>query len=91
MFYSVGKFLCTVFFKILFGIEVSGSRNIPSSGGFILASNNFSFLDPVALGVASPRRLSFMAQHDLFFNPLFSWLISHLGAFAVRQIGRAHV
>jgi len=85
MFYTFGKSLCTAFFKILFGIEVSGSENIPLSDGFILASNHVSFLDAVSLGVASPRRLSFMAQHDLFFNPLFSWLISNLGAFAVRQ------
>lgn len=85
MFYFFGKSLCAAFFVFIFRIEVSGSENIPSSGGFILASNHVSFLDPLALGVASPRRLSFMAQHDLFFNPLFSWLISNLGAFAVRK------
>jgi len=85
MFYFLGKSLGTALFTIIFRIEVSGAGNIPLSGGFILASNHASFLDPVALGVASPRRLSFMAQHDLFFNPLFSRLISNLGAFAVRQ------
>ena len=85
MLYHIGKFLCTVFFKILFNFEVTGRENIPPSGGFIFASNHVSFLDPLALGVASPRRLSFMAQHDLFFNSLFGGLISRLGAFAVRR------
>lgn len=50
-----------------------------------MASNHFSYLDPIALGVASPRKLSFMARHDLFCAPLFSWFISALGAFPVKR------
>lgn len=52
-------------------IKVYGRRNIPKNGGFILASNHVSLLDPVLLGVICKRRLNFMAKHDLFLNPLF--------------------
>ncbi|MFA5114993.1 MAG: lysophospholipid acyltransferase family protein [Candidatus Omnitrophota bacterium] len=84
MLYAFGKFLCGLLLKVFFRFKVYGLENVPPKGGFILASNHTSYLDPVALGVASPRALNFMARHDLFFNPFFSRLISGLGAFAVR-------
>jgi 1-acyl-sn-glycerol-3-phosphate acyltransferase len=36
-------------------------------------------LDPVLVGLACPRRLKYLARHDLFFWP-FSWWIRALGA-----------
>jgi len=85
MLYSILRPVCILLCKIFFGIRVYGKKNIPKKGGFILASNHCSHLDPVVLGVACPRRLNFMARHDLFFNPFFSRLISALGAFPVRR------
>lgn len=58
---------------------------MPKKGGFILASNHVSYLDPVALAVASSRKLNFMARHDLFKNKYFAWLISSVGAFPVKR------
>ncbi|MCM8762932.1 MAG: 1-acyl-sn-glycerol-3-phosphate acyltransferase [Candidatus Omnitrophica bacterium] len=83
MLYRILRLICVLIFKIFFRIKVSGRNNIPKKGGFILASNHLSFLDPVVLGVAAVRQLNFFARHDLFKNPFFSWLISSLGAFPV--------
>jgi len=44
-----------------------------------------SYLDPVTLGVACPRKLNFMARHDLFAIPVFSSFIRSLGAFPLRR------
>lgn len=85
MLYLILRPIAILFFKILFRIKVFGKKNIPEKTGFILASNHKSYLDPVALGVASSRKLNFMARHDLFCNPLFSWVISTLGAFPVKR------
>lgn len=74
-------FICRIFFRV----NVHYEENIPKKGGFILASNHLSYLDPVILGVASPRRLNFMARHDLFLNPFFGWFIFSLGAFPVKR------
>jgi len=71
--------------KILFRIQIKGRENIPKKGGFILASNHLSYLDPVVLGVASPRRLNFMARDDLFDVPIFGSFIRSLGAFPVKR------
>ena len=78
------QFLILIF-KIVFRIKVYGKKNIPKVGGFILASNHVSYLDPITLGVACPRKLNFMARHDLFCNPLFSWFITILGAFPLKR------
>lgn len=71
--------------KIILGIEASGRENIPKRGGFILASNHLSHLDPVVVAAVCPRRLSFMARDSLFKNPAFGWLISSAGAFPVKR------
>lgn len=61
--------------KLLFRIEYSGRNFIPKKGGFILAANHVSYLDPIVLGVACPRSLNFMAKDTLFSAPfLASWL-----------------
>lgn len=85
MLYSILRLLAILIFKVLFRIKVWGKKNIPKKAGFILVSNHLSYLDPVALGVACPRKLNFMAKHDLFSNPLSSWFISRLGAFRVKR------
>ena len=83
--YRFFKPLIFILFKILFLIRVKGRENIPGNGGFILASNHQSFLDPVLLGMASPRILRFMARDDLFKPRWFAWLITTLGAFPVKR------
>ena len=85
MLYSIFRLFFIFMFKILFRIEIFGKKHIPKHGGFILASNHVSNLDPIALGAACPRKLNFMARHDLFYNAWFCWLISTLGAFPVKR------
>jgi 1-acyl-sn-glycerol-3-phosphate acyltransferase len=86
MLYSIVKNLLVVpIFKILFRLKVKGAENIPKHGGFILASNHVSFLDPLALGAASGRNFNFMARHDLFSVPLFGKLIAAVNAFPVKR------
>lgn len=85
MLYTLVRPLGILLFKILFSFKVQGKENIPRKGGFILASNHLSFLDPVALGVASHRVLHFMARDDLFTLRIFGKLISLLNAFPVKR------
>lgn len=72
-------------FKTLFYLSVEGSQNIPQKGGFILASNHLSYLDPAVLGAACRRKLNFMARDDLFRIPFFGWFIRRTGAFPVKR------
>jgi 1-acyl-sn-glycerol-3-phosphate acyltransferase len=85
MLYRILRPLAILLCKIFFRFQSKGRENIPKRGGFILASNHLSYLDPVALGVACPRKLNFMAKEELFVNPFFSWFVSTLGAFPVKR------
>lgn len=83
--YLTTKLVGIILFKILFYLEVKGKENIPEKGSFILASNHTSYLDPLVLGIASPRPLYYLAKISLFKNPLFSWLIQLLGAIPLER------
>jgi 1-acyl-sn-glycerol-3-phosphate acyltransferase len=85
MIYYISRFICFLLFKILFRVKVSGREHIPKQGGFILAGNHWSYLDPVGIGIACQRRLNFMAKLELFPNPLFSWLLLRLGCIPVKR------
>lgn len=86
MMYSFGRAI-TAFplINLLCGLSVEGVENIPEKGGLILASNHASYLDPLALGAACPRKISYMAKEELFRIPLFGWMIRSVGAFPVKR------
>lgn len=85
MFYWACKLSCELFLKIFFRVRVSGRQHIPAHGGFILASNHISFLDPVVAGGCCPRAVHYMARDTLFKNFFFASLIWHVNAFPVKR------
>lgn len=83
--YKLGRLLFKSLFLIFFNLRVSGRDNIPGNGGFIIASNHRSNLDPILLGVACNRIINFMAKEDLFKNRVFSYLLFKVGAFPLKR------
>ena len=84
-FYDVVKGLLWLFFRLGFGLEVLGQDRVPTTGAFLLASNHVSYLDPPLIGVACPRRLSFMAQADLFKHLLLGAFLRGVHAIPLRR------
>ena len=72
--------------KWLYRLRAEGVENVPKEGGFVLAANHLSNLDPWPLGLPLfPRRyLRFMAKSELFWWPLGP-IIRLGGAFKVRR------
>ncbi len=70
----------------VFRLRVADSRRPPADGGYVLASNHVSNIDPWLLGMPLyPRRfLRFMAKSELYWPPLGAFLDS-CGAFKVRR------
>lgn len=85
MIHWVSRLLCFLCFKIICRLEVQGKENIPRQGGFIIAANHTSFLDPLVLGASSPRALSYMARHDLFSHRALCWWLLQVHAFPVKR------
>ena len=84
MLYFIIRNLAKCLYKLLFRLQVSGQAHIPKQGGFILASNHASYLDPPALAAACPRIVSFLAKEGLFRNVFFGRFISSLNAFPIK-------
>jgi len=70
----------------LYRLRARGRENLPADGGFVLACNHISNLDPWPLGLPIwPKRfLRFMAKSELYWWPL-RYLINGAGAFPVRR------
>ena len=72
-------------FFALWRVRIFGLRNVPNSGGVLLACNHQSFLDPVLVTLALYREGNFMARDTLFVNRHFRRLIESLNAFPVKR------
>src|ERR1700691_5374121 len=84
MIYYIIYFSTKVLSWFCFPYKTYQTRNIPRQGGFILASNHASNLDPMLLGICSVRRINFMAKIELF-KGLLGFFLIHLGSFPVKR------
>jgi 1-acyl-sn-glycerol-3-phosphate acyltransferase len=69
-------------------IRVAGLRNIPATGGAILAPNHMSVLDPFVVSWGAARRgraTRFMTLTELAAKPLRGWGMRRLGMIPIRR------
>lgn len=85
MIYYISRTILWLFIKIFFRYSAKGTENAPRRGGFIIASNHASFLDPAAAGMITMRKVHFLARETLFNNPLFNWWGTSVGAIPVKR------
>jgi 1-acyl-sn-glycerol-3-phosphate acyltransferase len=84
--YWLARPLDRLFFWLFYRLRTEGRVHVPARGGFILASNHASYLDPPALGAAvAHRELHFMARSSLFRNWFFGWLIRRVNAHPIER------
>lgn len=85
---KLGKVLKVILgpvYRLFQPLYVDGIENIDMEKPFILCANHISNWDVVALYLACPRLINFMAKAELFkFKPL-AWLLKKVGAFPVRR------
>jgi 1-acyl-sn-glycerol-3-phosphate acyltransferase len=74
-----------LFIHLMGGLFVQGEENVPRTGPVLMVSNHTSYLDPVGIGVASPRRVVFMAKAPLFKNKPLAFLLRGVDCFPVRR------
>lgn len=71
--------------RALAPLRVYGAERVPQDGGVVLVFNHFSWLDPPAFGVASPRQLFFLAKAELHDVPVLGPLVKAFGTYSVRR------
>lgn len=87
MFYRLAWTLCRGYLRVVRRWKVHGLENVPEKGGVLIAANHTSYLDPVAVGCALHRRISYMGKAELFRIPVLKQIIVALGTFPVRREG----
>lgn len=76
--YGLGRFVVTPLARIVYRPRVEGRAHVPKTGPVIFASNHLSFIDSIAIPVAAPRPVHFLAKSSYFEG-------SGLGGWASRQ------
>ncbi len=64
--YSLGRTAVTPIARMIYRPRVEGRENVPRSGPVIFASNHLSFIDSIAIPVAAPRPVQFLAKSSYF-------------------------
>ena len=83
--WAVGRLTIGTAVKIAAPLRVYGAERMPATGGLVVAANHFSWIDPPALGAASPRTLYMMAKVEAHRVPGLGELMRSFGAFPVRR------
>ena len=71
-----------------FSYRFEGGRHIPATGPALLIANHESFLDPVAIGLTTRRRLHYLARKTLF-KGMFGSFLRRVNSVPVDQDGVA--
>ncbi len=64
--YRVGHAVVSPMARLLWRPTITGTENVPGTGGVVLASNHLSFIDSFAIPIVAPRPVSFLAKSDYF-------------------------
>lgn len=82
-YYGITKRIVRAFFRVVFGLRISGQEHLRYRENCIFASNHLSNGDPLVVGSALDREVWFLAKKELFRNRLFAWLIDAYHAIPV--------
>ncbi|MFT4229346.1 MAG: lysophospholipid acyltransferase family protein [Microbacterium sp.] len=73
--YALGRVVIAPLARVVYRPRVEGREHVPKTGSVILASNHLSFIDSIAIPVAAPRPVHFLAKSSYFEGSgLGGWL-----------------
>ncbi len=91
-YFIIKNFILGPILQILFRPWVKGAKNVPNSGGAILASNHLSFSDSIFLPLKVRRPVTFLAKSDYFTGKgvkgaLIRWFFKATGQLPIDRSG----
>lgn len=85
MLYWLARGAFRAYYRLFARWRVTGRENLPKEGAVLLCSNHVHWMDPVNMACAVDRKVNFMAKSELFKNPVFSAVLTRIGAFPVKR------
>ena len=89
--YGFSHYLSVTAYEVLFRGAVVGLENIPTTGGFLLAANHASHLDPFVVGAQLPRQVTFFARKTLWTPGFPAWWLNAVGVIPVDRDGGSDI
>ena len=83
--YRLGRFLIAPLARAVYRPRIEGRDNVPRTGPVIFASNHLSFIDSIAIPVAAPRPVHFMAKSAYFEKWASRQFFTAIGAIPVER------
>jgi 1-acyl-sn-glycerol-3-phosphate acyltransferase len=89
----IGRELIWLFGRVTMGtavrifapLRVYGLERVPRAGGFVLAMNHFSWLDPAVVGTHFPRPIAYVAKDEAHRIPGLGQVIRAFGTLSIRR------
>ena len=85
--YGFCHYWLRVTYEMFFRGEVRGLEHVPARGGFLLAANHASFIDPPMIGCQLPRQIAYFARKTLWKGGFSSWWLDAVGTIPVDRDG----
>ena len=82
--YKIARPIIKVLFNFFYRPTYIGRENIPSSGGFVLAGNHTSYLDPLLLMSCYDKTIHFLAK-DSLVKGVKGLVFKHMGIIPVNR------
>jgi len=89
--YGFFHYLSSVLGDIAFRGETAGIENLPRHGGYLVAANHASHLDPFLIGARLPRQVTFFARKTLWQPGFAAWWLDAVGVIPVDRDGGSDV
>jgi len=85
--YFIVKMISWIIFKCFFGLRITGSKNLPKSGPFIVVANHSSVFDGFILAASIKPKITFMAAAYLFKINFYRYILQGMDAIPVQRDG----
>lgn len=85
--YGLFHGLSRLVYQMFFRGDVAGLENLPRKGGYIVAVNHASLLDPPIVGIFLQNQVSFFARKTLWKPGIAAWWLDAVGTIPVDRDG----
>ena len=75
MWYWILRGMLVIFGKVYLRLKVEGLENIPQKSNFIIVANHVSFLDPLMIMAAVPKKIYCIAMRDIYRIKWMKWFL----------------